>query len=165
MKTLDEVIKAYEICRQSISPFDEKCKECPYHEEDENGNWLGSYCGDCHFDALHYLRKYREQKETLKQAQEHTETFRQNFVQGLANIRRMEEDEKRNDPLDWETLKTMEGKPVWVDAGKFGSHWYLIEEICPNESIVCLGKFHETITLYHEDILTYWQAYRKERSS
>ena len=48
MKTLDEVIKAYELCLDKYI----KCNECPYHERG---------CPDARkADALHYLKEYRK---------------------------------------------------------------------------------------------------------
>ena len=55
MKTLDEVIKALEIC----STDDDPCDKCPYTEFDKNGVWACSMCGDFAEDALHYLKEYR----------------------------------------------------------------------------------------------------------
>ena len=139
MKTLDEVIK-----------------KCQGYVDDVAKGWDKQDCSlpyDDIMDALHYLWEYRTEQKILRDRKEHYEYWEHKYYAEL----------EKNDPLTWDELKQMEGKPVWVEAGKFGSHWYLIEEICQNETIVCLGKFHESITLYHEDILTYWQAYRKER--
>lgn len=59
MKSLDEVIKAYEIC---LNINETSCRDCPYTEFNAEGKWACSLCGDCIEDALHYLKKYREDK-------------------------------------------------------------------------------------------------------
>ena len=141
MKTIEEVIKAYEICRQSISPFDEKCEECPYHEEDENGNWLGSYCGDFHFDALHYLKAFRDAKDTLEREKDKYAEAVRNCEEAENKYKKMEEElgaqklhmmwvdkhfafDEPNDPLTWQELRQMGGKPVWVETmTSFRSGW------------------------------------------
>lgn len=53
MKTLDEVIKALELCLDNKI----KCNHCPYHEEG---------CPESRkADALHYLKAYRDDKDDL----------------------------------------------------------------------------------------------------
>ena len=56
MKTLKEVIKAYEIC---LNINETSCHDCPYTEFDAEGKWACSLCGDCTEDALHYLKELR----------------------------------------------------------------------------------------------------------
>lgn len=166
MKTLDEVIKALAICKNT--DINRSCKDCPMPDD----QWCINYLME---DALHYLKAFRDAKNALDAEREKTidaycqwkdakEKLEAQTSQKMWVDKHFQFEISDNPPLTWDELKQMKGKPVWVEAGKFGSHWYLIEEICPNETIVCLGKFHESITLYHEDILTYWQAYRKERS-
>ena len=50
MKTLDEVIKAFEWC---CNDDNDDCDECPYDGEDDG-------CHQRNLDALHYLREYRK---------------------------------------------------------------------------------------------------------
>ena len=133
MKTLDEVIKAYEICMSDGY----ECNGCPY--ADEMGE--PKCCGDDKADALQWLKGYRGHIE-------------------LDKIR--DKCEAKNDPLTWDELKTMEGKPVWVE-----------EEGCGLWAIV--GKYEKTIydteyidfigyaTLQRNNMGEYWKAYRKER--
>ena len=52
MKMLDEVIKAFEYCISDDINID-NCFGCPYDKEEEG-------CHQRNFDALHYLREYRE---------------------------------------------------------------------------------------------------------
>ena len=51
MKTLDEVIKAFEWC---LNDANDECDGCPYYSNQET---------DCHVrnvDALHYLKEYQK---------------------------------------------------------------------------------------------------------
>lgn len=50
MKTLDEVIKAEEICSQ----IDAECSKCPYKATAKG------WCEEKDRDALHYLKEYRK---------------------------------------------------------------------------------------------------------
>ena len=61
MKTLDEVIKAYEICHASVL----SCEGCPY---DNGERWRDS---DCYLtDALHYLKHLQEYYEMSREHHE-----------------------------------------------------------------------------------------------
>ena len=171
MKTIEEVIKAHEICRKSISPFDEKCKECPYHEEDENGKWLGSYCGDFHFDVLHYLKEYRVVTDIC-------------YKHGIASVwgqvlpdpdktdwdKKMNfDDAYDNDPLSWDELRTMEGKPVWVESSDslnrrrwmFVGEWFDDDEM----RLFDMGYDYPDYVSKNGYESGTWQAYRKEREN
>lgn len=59
MKTLDEVIKALDVCTQSKG-----CKLCPYSIYDEDGFNLYDDCPSMYNDALHYLKELQELKNT-----------------------------------------------------------------------------------------------------
>lgn len=67
----------------------------------------------------------------------------------------------RNDPLDWETLKQMEGKPIWVEADYFEKGWFLVDASLVD--IWVTGYDCAEHQLREEDIGVSWQAYRKER--
>lgn len=67
-----------------------------------------------------------------------------------------------NVALSWDELKTMEGKPVWVEFEKNGNHWLIITDIKSNGA-VGRGVYGENAPLYKDRIGTDWQAYRKER--
>lgn len=142
MRTLDEVIKAVE--------EDLECANESYPEV--------FYDYDNHKDALHYLKEYRETKKHLA-CLDHHESRGDNTQ--VVN----------NPPLTWEELKTMEGKPVWVEYNfcidnkdfrdkskrwcivREFEHWY-DEEIIITENGFVLSK--------NEQIKD-WQAYRKKR--
>ena len=146
MRTLDEVIKAYEICRQSISPFDENCKECPYHEEDENGKWLGSYCGDFHFDTLHYLKEFKRISARLEKI-------------ALGNI--METLEKLDNPaLTMEYFsKQIDTEPIWCE--KLGE-WYLFLAYDDGENEIQLMSDKGDIETFDEEDLEKYPLYRRK---
>lgn len=139
MKTLDEVIKAWSICFSDISRSD--CTGCPYADEDGE-----SACfNHDREDALHYLKAYKEDKNDL------------------TALRAYWAEQQANNPLTWDELKSMEGKPVWVEALLY-KQWAVIAYI-GDEYI----RF-EGANLYAPECRTYmgadngWQAYRKERS-
>ena len=73
-----------------------------------------------------------------------------------------------NNPLTWDELCTMEGKPVWVE-GEHGciwnfKSWVLIRLDTENDDlIICIDNNYE-FAIGQEDYGTDWQAYRKERS-
>ena len=133
MKTLDEVIKAIEICWEQ----DTCSRECPYMMAEPS-------CGlRRELDALHYLREYQNCGDCA-----YADTYL-----------RCAKD-SHNDPLDWETLKTMEGKPVWVECA--GSFWAVI--VCVEENRFwyrCRWADHDYCD--REYMGEHWRAYRKER--
>ena len=72
----------------------------------------------------------------------------------------------RNDPLTWEELKQMEGKPVWVEENlhkyeaKYWSIHHGMSEGYDGDEILYLQPF---TTLSKNNMGKTWQAYRKER--
>lgn len=97
-------------------------------------------------DALHYLRGYREV---------------------LPEYAQMKLDAVKNDPLTWQDLKQMEGKPVWTvestvtydDNGieRIG-RWNIIREVTQEQIIFYIGL------PYHKSWQGIgWQVFRKER--
>ena len=132
MKTLDEVIKANECCDHGEP--DSRCEDCPY-------NGIGACCAERESDTLQWLKGYRAHIE-LDKLRDKCET--------------------ENDPLSWDELRTMEGKPVWVEALLY-KQWAVIAYI--GEEYI---RF-EGANLYAPECRIYmgedngWQAYRKER--
>lgn len=99
-------------------------------------------------DALHYLKVFRAEREHLDEL--HRELVKEND----------------NNPLTWEELQQMEGKPVWIedDTGtKFYRGWAIVlnfifngtylHYVCDDYSETCVVK---------DDLGKTWQAYRKE---
>ena len=146
MKTLDEVIKAYECCNH-----DDRCEDCPYN---------GITCTlERNTDALYYLKTI-----------ETTENLYHDAVNKLSKW----EDEDWKDrylPLTWDELKQMEGKPVWIEYAddEEQTGWALIVKnperpLFGKPKLFTFvrdeGKFYLTISGYDKR----WRAYRKEKN-
>lgn len=130
MKTLDEVIKANECCDHGEP--DSRCEDCPY-------NGIGACCAERETDVLQWLKGYRAHIE-------------------LDKLR--DKCEAKNDPLTWEELKSMEGKPVWIE-NKFYKKWLIAYQI--NESDIIFDGNGFYTQAFVIDYGKTWQAYRKER--
>jgi len=150
MKTLDEVLEAMtnEICLSTKAD----CWEVPV---------------DLYGVIVHYLHEYRSDKlqwevdrKLWVNKQEQVGEARQKYIDKLKEL----EIGTLNDPLTWDELKQMEGKPVWVEALLY-KKWAVIGYVGENYI-----RF-EGVNLYAPESRTYmgaedgWQAYRKERSS
>lgn len=143
MKTLDEVIKALEICSTH-----QRCTDgCPYYR-----NECPLY--EMEKDALHYLREYYETKKHLACLDD-------------AEIRGDNTQVVNNQPLTWDELKTMEGKPVWVEGSAFANgHWSILDGCYENggaEYVFIDGDQYWKEDMKDADDGVSWQAYRKER--
>ncbi len=102
-------------------------------------------------DALHYLKEYRDKHEEMLQMEE---------ALGYCEM-------ADNRPLTWDELKTMAGKPVWIeflnDEGEWNGEWCLVES---SNDILC-EILRCKMTWWGLRKITLgktWQAYRKERS-
>ena len=147
MKTLDEVIKANECCDHGEP--DSRCEDCPY-------NGVGACCAERESDALHYLKTI-----------ETTENLYHDAVNELSKWK----DEDWKDqclPLTWDELRTMEGRPVWVeilsDEIDLSSRWMMVARETKAHSLPLAYTDDIGHWIYgHEDKLgKTWQAYRKE---
>jgi len=107
-----------------------KCGECPYVEEKHCRIEIGH-------DALHYLNEYL--------------TTQTAYIKAMADI-------EDNPALDWDELKTMEGKPVWVEPA---CEWILISAV-EEDRMYFIEKTCNEYSFYKEE-MGKWQAYRKER--
>ena len=150
-------------------------------------------------DALYHLNKYRmtlddivakrktleaeidRYQEAVKNCEEAENKYRKAEQDALKALddwaSRPVEDNKNlvltvaNPPLTWDELKTMEGKPVWVEAddGKYkgwvivGKFYSLLEEE-ELDAHVDLYYFGRSMEYSKEMYGYYWQAYRKERN-
>lgn len=147
MKTLDEVIKANECCDHGEP--DSRCEDCPY-------NGIGACALERETDALHYLKKYREEDKKLGAAINEACDVEMKYC-------RLVEELERNEPLTWEQLKQMEGKPVWVVCLESGfREWNLIHAILDDQ--IWFADGNGTIwNNLKSSMGAQWQAYRKER--
>ena len=158
MKTLDEVIEAIEVCRDSYVA----------------GKIIKS-------DALHYLKEYKEhlkwhayeehcldnEKKTLQEKKAEFDEVLTDYVA----LRQWWTEQQENPPLSWEQLKQMEGKPIWIEllnhdmwddpSNRVDSEWWVIGEVRKDDII--LATYLDEMELCEEDIGVSWQAYRKER--
>ena len=136
MKSLDDVLKAWKICQSNP----ETCEGCPY--EKEYRDTVGA--NSCYLDdAFAWLSGY--------QAHIQLDKMRDKY-------------EAENEPLTWEELLYMKGKPVWVEFLKENKKYWTV--------ILSVGKmkdgkylFTDTDTFYCDDEMgKKWNAYRKERN-
>ena len=188
MRTLDEVIKAMEMCTTSPED-DEMCPGCPYADADGNPECVGRDKDD----ALHYLKAFRDAKDTLvrekdryaeavknceraegiyKQKQKAAEDalwICKEDKDDLTALRAYWAERQENRPLTWDELKGMEGKPVWVeynlhlsDKDARSRMWIIVQKIMPwryNNELIYYSGF----VFGKKEIGKTWQAYRKER--
>ena len=136
MKTLDEVIKALEIC---IDP--KGCGNCPYADYDGAPGCFGEE----REDALKHLKKYRKLLDSQKSAKMENKP---------ACVSEME-----NKPLTLEELKQMEGKPVWIVNERLGwAGWEIVWNFPGNKMETRDDSWNI------DEMGTEWNAYRKERT-
>ena len=138
MKTLDELIKANECCNHGEP--DSRCEDCPY-------NGIGACALERQNDAFFYLKEYRWVQE--------------NCASALA-----EKYPDQNNPLSWDELRQMEGKPVWFE-GYAGNFWCIVREMQKNsdgtEDVIFDGPHGMTGVGHNDQYGDKWQVYRKER--
>ena len=140
MKTLDEVIKALEVCTSGYCSHP-KHGDCPYLDERN----------DCDtrqrkLDALQWLKGYKAHIE-------------------LDKLR--DKCEAENGPLTWDELRQMEGKPVWVEPScsfnrrrwMFVGEWFDDDEM----RLFDMGYDYPDYVSKNSYESGTWQAYRKER--
>ena len=147
MKTLDEVI---EIASDWTNGFDEMSIEK---------------------QMLHYLKMYRSDMQVYAANQKLWEDELAQKIKDFGDakeryIARLKELDigTLNDPLTWDELKTMEGKPVWIELlgkGKWKG-WDVIGGFDDDDFgfAMCTVRGDD---YYLADLGKTWQAYRKER--
>lgn len=156
MKSLEEVIEAEEICSQ----MDAECSRCPYKATAKG------WCEEKDRDALHYLKVLKDILDPLKVKNiSHEITCPQcNSVIAILLP-------ESNEPLTWDELKAMEGKPVWVEFLNYDlwtdpehhtdGSWWVVGEVRKDDIII--AQYLDEAELCEEDLGEVWQAYRKER--
>lgn len=174
MKTLDEVIKALEWC---IDDSHDDCEGCPYDTGEVTD------CHDRNADALHYLKAFQDAKDTLEREKDRYAEAVRNCEQAegiykqkqkaaedmlwickedkddLTALRAYWKEQHENDPLTWEQLKQMEGKPVLVVVDE-KERWRIIREVTNEHLILESGLPLHKCWMNHPDG---WRAYRKEK--
>lgn len=137
MKTLDEVIKALESARIQV--------------ETGYGLWVDYRDNDdLKADALHYLKLLKTHCDRV-----------QNQIEDLR------EEYRPNDPLTWDELRQMEGKPVWIDGSVCSSgFWAIVEGFGESGGadyvFLCGNQFWKE-DMKDDDNGLSWNAFRKER--
>jgi len=119
-------------------------------------------------DALHYLKEYSSKQDTiteqlaeLEQKNDHVCELAKTVCKAYDRLRNRLAEEYRNDALSWDELKTMTGKPVWVECKFYSHQWAIIGEVYENR-IRFYG--HRLVDVEpRSEIGETWQAYRKER--
>ena len=160
MKTLDKVIKAKELCELNCSD-EGHCQDCPYAKQDANGDW-SFFCGNCEADALHYLKELRDMTDIPMEYFENGGTS-QEIVCPKCHSEFVILPEANN-PLTWDELKSMEGKPVWIEDGLKNGEWYIIECFTESGRFIAHDRYADDTVFKAIDMGNMWQAYRKERS-
>ena len=147
MKTLDEVIDKFEKCDLEVC-----CENCPYSTEQ---------CV-CDPDALYYLKEYKNTDENYKQAMAHVTEVIDYYEKMVADYLSV-----NNPPLTWDELRTMVGKPVWMQWTVMGvwayGDWNLIQD-ADEDRIWFVDKDGETFDEEKEIHGNLWRAYRKEHT-
>lgn len=70
--------------------------------------------------------------------------------------------EAENEPLTWDELRTMEGKPVWVECKYFiRPHWVILTDVYDEKAMFIGDRIVDSEL--KEEMGDVWQAYRKER--
>ena len=141
MKSLDEVIEILEkVVKHDYVWFDEKTALMTI---------------ETLTDTLQYLREYQWQM-----------TNPDGDHQQIEKCRALLQDFYRNDPLSWDELKGLEGKPVWIEAESLSvgvsplwKDWYIIKSFSNEEFMYCNDGFEWAKEMQGR----LWQAYRKER--
>lgn len=186
IRPIDEVIEALSICR-NVDPY-RVCRECPYPDTE---GCMDMLMGDALFYLKEFrqakesleskrqildfkIKMFEEQTELVqqqgKECEEHCQAEIARYLEAVKNCEKAENkyymlcelNRQPNNPLTWEELKTMVGKPVWVEALLY-KKWAIIAYV---------GDEHlrfEGVSLYAPESRVYmgkdngWQAYRKER--
>ena len=148
METLDELI---EIASDRTNGFDEMSIEK---------------------QMLHYLKMYRSDQIQWEADRENWRDKWESYIEARERHLDAMKELKRNDPLTWDELKQMEGKPIWVEYNfQIGDkefrdkskRWCIIGEFKPwhdTEIIITENGF----VLSKNEQIKCWQAYGKERS-
>ena len=121
---------------------------------------------------LHYLKMYRSDQIQWEADRENWRDKWESYIEARERHLDAMKELKRNDPLTWDELKQMEGKPIWVEYNfQIGDkefrdkskRWCIIGEFKPwhdTEIIITENGF----VLSKNEQIKCWQAYGKERS-
>ena len=184
IRTLDELIQIYENCPN--------CKNCIYNKSNDKKIICDN--DNKRSDTLYYLRDLRErikffQKsiDEIEEKKKQIQIIYENNIKEynkqkkeIENIKQIEtsliEEKakiKENKPITWEELKSMIGKPVWLEYDNRGieilsnPHQWVIVGMVDNTSVMpeinFIGKW-KTFWMQKEFMGKHWNAYKKERN-
>ena len=155
MKTLDEVIEAQERCETYPN-----CHFCYLHS--------GPMC-EWIRDVLHYLKEYRSDKAMWEADRKGYLDWIEQYKEAREKHQQAVIELKKNPPLTWDELRTMEGKPVWIDSVPLVRRWVVIKKFHPiggNKNLFDMeveDGAHFLRKNMRRDDPAWWLAYRKER--
>lgn len=165
IRPIDEVIEALSICR-NVDPY-RVCRECPYPDTEGCMDMLMG-------DALYYLKMYRSDMQIYAVNQKLWEDKLKQKIKDFGDakeryIKRLKELDigTLNNPLTWDELKTMERKPVWIEADNGQEqfkHWFIVDDFTPYDTPEkqIMWCMKESYRFKKEDLGKTWRAYRKE---
>lgn len=115
-------------------------------------------------DAVFYLREYCEKRDEICEIAKIMADSWELHKQTMAF-------EDRNDPISWDELKQMEGKPVWVELKRKETEvgrnvWGLIDGTYVDAfgyDIVTIKVLHDLWHLSKAQLGVVWKAYWEER--
>ena len=149
MKTLDEVID-----------------DLKYTNFDDDGFAINLHCNEI-VDVLNHLKEYRSEKQIWESDRKHYEDWIEQYKEARDKHQQAVKEMLKNPPLTWDELRTMVGKPVWVQwtvKGVWASgDWSLIQD-ADEDRIWFVDKDGETFDEEKEIHGNLWRAYRKEHT-
>lgn len=133
-------------------------------------------------EAICYLREYRDKAHRLDiDIADHRRSFEQlvieieRYQEAVKNCEEAENKYRQlaqnlgevgNPPLDWDELKQMTGKPVWIEHLETGTphgEWTIVQTPAVFGDVYLVTRYRDRYVLYEKDLGETWQAYRKER--
>lgn len=183
VKSLDKVIELAEHC---LKPMGQNlCSNCPGRSASRCNVWEDSL----HY-LTEYKNKKRQLEIEIaenKRAFEQLGVEKERYQEAVKNCEeaenkyRMTNDaldaqrlqmmwvdkhfafEEPNDPLTWDELKGMEGRPIWLERPEW-KEWLLVSEIDNDKCEMYLRDKWGNGVIVNGRNVGYWRAYRKERT-
>ena len=114
-------------------------------------------------DALFYLKEYKSDKEEL----DSTRLAYLDILTDYVALKNNWAEQQENPPLTWDELKTLVGKPVWVELPhSYRKAWGLNDGMFTDaygNDCITVKVLHDLWHLQQKQMGEAWQAYRKER--
>ena len=148
MKSLESLIEAMDNCL--IDP----CEDCPVY--------VNYKCRKDEY-VTYYLKEYLKKQEVIRRKEIR-------LKQAIKAELEWHTEQLLNEPLDWEELKSMIGKPVWIewyDDGCGWCRWNILIEIYKDmfgvDKLTFRNLIDSRLRLSQDDYGKNWIAYTKER--